>query len=230
MTWARLAWVVGGYLAGTFPSAYVVLQARRASDVIRLAKRRTSEGDAHILIRDHVGGGWSALAMTMDVAKGFVAALLAATVGDLPSSWLAGVGIAIVAGHSFPPYARSLAGRGLAAAAGVYLALLPVEMAVAGIVTVLGIMIRWTPVASTVGFASVPAVAAVRGSPAALVAMGVAILVLILLRRLEGIRDVATRTSWPRALYYRLVHDASGPPQAGRPLRRGTGVGGGGSG
>lgn len=217
MSWERVAWVAGGYVAGTLPSTYLVLRALRAPHVIRLARRETSEADAHILIRDHFGGAWSAVAMTMDVAKGFVVALLAATLGDLPPPWLGAVGAAVVAGHSFPPFARSLAGRGIAAAAGVYLALLPLEMVVAGIVMVIGIAVRWTPLASTVGFASVPLVAALRGMPVGLAAMGGAIFVLIVLRRLEGVRAVvASGVSWPRALYYRTVHDASAAPHADR--------------
>jgi acyl phosphate:glycerol-3-phosphate acyltransferase len=217
VTWGHVLWVVGGYVAGTFPSTYIVLRAHHAPGVIRLARREDSEGDAHILIRDHLGGKWAALAATMDVLKGLAYALAASRLGDLPPAWLAGVGVAVVVGHSFPPYARALAGRGLAAAAGVYLAVLPIEMVIAGVVTLAGIIVRWTPVASTIGFASVPAVAAVRGQPAALVAMSAGILAIIVLRRLEGIGDVVRGgVPWRRALYYRAVHDASGPPRPGR--------------
>jgi hypothetical protein len=47
--------------------------------------------------------------------------------------------------------------------------------------------------------------------------MGVAILAVIVLRRLEGVAEVHRRgIPWPHAVYYRAVHDASGPPSAAR--------------
>ena len=216
MTWERAAWVIGGYLAGTLPSTYLVLRILGRLDVIRLARRERSEADAHVLIRDHVSGAWAAVAGTADVAKGFVVALMARTVGDLPAGWLAGVGVAVVAGHAFPPYARLLAGRGLAAAAGVFLALLPQEMVVAGLVTLVGVVLRWAPVASTIGFGAVPVASAILGRPGPLVAMGAGVFAVILLRRLQGVVEVVrSGISWPRALYYRAVHDASGRPTRG---------------
>ena len=209
-----MLWVLGGYAAGTLPSTYLVARARGATDLIGRSYRGGSEGDAHVLMIKHLGGRWYALSAAMDVAKGFAYPLLARHAGGLGPEWLALVGVAVVVGHGWPPYARSMAGRGLSAAAGVLLALLPWEMAVAGAIIVVGIVFRVTGPASTIGLALVGPIAAAGGEPGPLVAMAVAILVVIMARRVEGVREVMRRrgTSWPVALYHRAVWDLDGPP------------------
>jgi glycerol-3-phosphate acyltransferase PlsY len=209
----RLAWAVGAYLAGTFPSAYLVVRANRAQAVLEGSNRRSGEGDAHVLIKAHLGGGWGALAAILDVAKGLVYALAAEHLGALPESWLATVGVLVVVGHSFPFYARAMGGRGLSAAAGVFLALLPVAMVVAGVVIVIGYVLRITGPASTLGFALAPLVAWITGQTGARVGMAAAIFGVILLRRAEGIQLAAARGGWPSALIRRLVFDTDRPAE-----------------
>ena len=213
-TWVGALWVLGAYLAGTLPSTYLVARARHGAAVIAASKRTASESDAHLLITEHLGGGWSALAATLDVGKGLAYSLVAQRFGDVPPLWLALVGVAIVVGHCWPPYARAMAGRGLSAASGVLLALLPIEMVIAGLVIVVGVVFRVTGPASTLALASVPVVAAIRGEPAAYAAMGAAILAVTVLRRLEGVGGVvAEGVPRGRALYYRAVWDLSSPPR-----------------
>jgi len=209
----RVAWAVGGYLAGTFPSAYLIVRANHAQAVLEGSNRRSGEGDAHVLIKTHLGGGWGALAAILDVAKGLVYALAAEYLGNLPESWLATVGVLLVVGHSFPFYARDMGGRGLSAAAGVFLALLPVAMVVAGLVIVVGYVLRTTGPASTLGFALAPVVAWVTGQTGPRVAMAAAVFGVIMLRRAEGIQLSAARRGWPRAVLLRLVFDADRPQE-----------------
>jgi glycerol-3-phosphate acyltransferase PlsY len=114
----------------------------------------------------------------------------------------------------YPFFLRRWAGRGLATSAGVLLVLLPVEMAIAGLLILFGYAVRATGLLSTIAMGSVPVVAAIQGQPAAFVWMGVAILLILLARRLEGVRDVvAAGVSWPRALLWRAVFDASASPR-----------------
>jgi glycerol-3-phosphate acyltransferase PlsY len=209
---AGIAWVVGGYAAGTLPSTLIVARLRHATAVTEEAARGAGETDAHLVMARRLGGGWAAVAATLDVLKGFVLVLLARTVGDASPAVLAFTGAAVVAGHAFPPFARDMAGRGMAATAGVYLALLPLEMVVAGLVIVAGVALRSTGLASTIALALVPALAAALGEPAAYVWMGVAILLLVLLRRLEGVGAVIRGGVGPaRAVWYRAVFDVSLP-------------------
>jgi acyl phosphate:glycerol-3-phosphate acyltransferase len=209
---AGIAWVVGGYVAGSLPSTWIVARLRRATAVTEEAARDAGETDAHLVMARRLGGGWAAAAATMDVLKGFVLVLLARTVGGASPTVLALTGTAVVLGHTYPPFAREMAGRGMAATAGVYLALLPVEMVVAGLIIVAGVILRSTGLASTVALALVPVLALVLGEPAAYVWMAAAILVLVMLRRLEGVGVVIRRGVSPaRAVWYRAVFDVSLP-------------------
>jgi glycerol-3-phosphate acyltransferase PlsY len=207
MTW-RLAWLAGGYLAGTVPWTYLVARLRGGRSALRDADPWAGEGDAHVLIKERLGGGWAAVAAALDVSKGFAYPLAARHLGGLPDAWVAAIGVAVVLGHTFPFYARRTAGRGLAAAAGVFLGLLPVTLA--------GFVLRRTGPASTVGFGSVPVVALVQGQPAPYVAMGTAVFAIILIRRLEGLgRAVrASGAHWPAAVVRRALTDADTPAPA----------------
>ena len=210
MTIGRVAWVVGGYLAGTIPSTYLIARWRGALDLEAASDRRVGEADPHILMPLYLGWKWAALASTADVLKGMLVVLAARDWGALSPPWLAAVGVAAVLGHAFPFYRRRMAGRGLATAAGVLLVLLPVEMAIAGAAIVLGAILNETGLASTLGMASIPFVAWGRGQPFAYVAMAAVIFVVLVIRRLEGVSDVVrSGVPWPRAVLRRAVFDAS---------------------
>ena len=215
MTGRGIVWAVAGYLAGTLPSTWLVAKAARAGQVQNEARRRSGEADPHVLITKYLDWKWAALASTADVLKGFLFILSARAVGDLSDPWLAAAAVAVVLGHTFPPYLTRWAGRGLAASAGVLLILLPVEMAIAGVVYLIGAMLRASGLFSTIGFASIPVVAALRGQPAAFVLMAVVILAILVARRLEGVTAVVrSGVPWPRAVLYRAVFDASSRPNA----------------
>ena len=103
MAWAGVLWAAGGYLAGTLPSTYLVARARHGQAVIDASRRGASEADAHMLLTRHLGAGWSAVAAVLDVAKGLAYLLVARRYGHLPPAWLAVAGVAVVAGHCWPP-------------------------------------------------------------------------------------------------------------------------------
>src|SRR2546422_1242127 len=133
-----MGWSAGAYLAGMFPSTWIVARAKHATTLFAAARRDAGETDAHILMAKHLGVGWTALAATVDVLKGLVYVTVVRHWGHLDNGWVALAGVLVVVGHSFPFYAQQMAGRGVAAASGVYLALLPWEMVVAGLVIVIG--------------------------------------------------------------------------------------------
>jgi acyl phosphate:glycerol-3-phosphate acyltransferase len=215
MTGKGLLWAVGAYLAGTFPATWLVAVAKGSRSLIAASERGSGEADPHILMVRHMGMAWSAFAAALDVLKALLFVLAARHLGNLSDRWLAVAGAAVVAGHTFPFYLRQMAGRGLATAAGVYLVLLPLEMTVAGVLIVAGRMARATGLAATVAMASVPAIAAIQGQPAPFVAMSSTVFVIIVLRRLEGVREVIGRGVSPgRAIMYRCLFDSSGPPTA----------------
>ncbi|HXJ66202.1 MAG TPA: glycerol-3-phosphate acyltransferase [Actinomycetota bacterium] len=212
------AWVAGGYLVGAIPAAYLVARATGARDVLALASANSSDADAHLLLAEHAGAASTAVAMAGDVGKAMLVSAAAKRAG-VSAGWRATTAVAVVAGHAFPPFARRFAGRGLAAAAGVTLVNLPAEMVVAGSALLAGKALGYTGAGSTVGFASVPAVAAVAGRPRSMVAMGAGVLGVILARRLVGIAPVAARDGWKRSVARRLAFD-SDDTRSDRRMRR----------
>ncbi|MFL5798300.1 MAG: glycerol-3-phosphate acyltransferase [Actinomycetota bacterium] len=208
----RWGWVGAGYLAGTIQFAYVVARVRDAQRVMAAASGDASERDAHVLLAAHAGSGAAAAAIIGDLAKAALVAIAADRSG-LEPAWKAATGVAVVAGHAFPFYARPFAARGITAASGVTLVFLPWPMVVAGSILLAGKALGHTGPASTLGFAAVPVVAALQGKPRALVAMGGAVFGLILARRMVGIRAVAARDGWPQALLRRLLFDADRPTE-----------------
>jgi glycerol-3-phosphate acyltransferase PlsY len=210
---AGFAWVAGGYLAGAFPSTWVVSRIRRSPELEAAVHRDAGEADAHLMTTRYLGWGWSAAASTADVLKALGFVLLARDAGHQGTGVLAATALAVVTGHSFPFFARDYAGRGMAASAGVLLVLVPIQMVVAGTVILVGIAVRAGGLGSTIGMASVVPAAAVQGQPGALVTMAGAVFVLIMLRRLVGVNAVIrSGVSAGRAVLYRCLYDSSGPP------------------
>src|SRR5207248_333966 len=164
MNAGRIVWVAGAYFAG-ISFVFVLTWTKAGRAALAAARRTSSEADAHILIRDHLGFGWMVVAATADVAKAGLYPLAARKLGHLDDSWTALVGFVLVIGYAFPVFFRSMAGRGLAGAAGVLLVLVPIPMVIGGLVILLGILVHRTGPASTIGFAVTPAAAGIQGQP-----------------------------------------------------------------
>jgi glycerol-3-phosphate acyltransferase PlsY len=210
---AGIAWVAGGYLAGAFPSTWIVSRIRRSPELEAAVHGDAGEADAHLMTTKYLGWGWSAAASAADVLKALGFVLVARDAGHESIGVVAATGLAVVTGHSFPFFARDYAGRGMAASAGVLLVLLPIQMVVAGLIILVGIAIRMGGLGSTLGIATTIPGAAIQGQPGALVTMAGAMFVLILLRRLVGVRGVIRGgVSAGRAVLYRCLFDSSGPP------------------
>jgi glycerol-3-phosphate acyltransferase PlsY len=206
-----LAWVLGGYLVGTLPFALIVARAKGATALVSSSRRSAGETDPHMLIWKELGLFWAIVAGTLDVLKGFLYILAARYWGRLDAAWLAAAGTAVVLGHSFPFYAREMAGRGLAAASGVSLVLLPIEMAIAGIIILIGGATRTTGLSTTIGFVSIPVIAAFQSQPRPLVFMAAALFAILMIRRVEGVGAVIRSGVPPaRAIWDRCVFDSSG--------------------
>jgi len=201
-------WALVGYAAGSFPSTWVVALAVGKRSVLDRVQRNVGESDAHVLLSES-GGHAAHVAAVLDVLKGFLPVLAAVRFAG-PYA-IAACAVGAVAGHCWPPILGRYAGRGLAAGAGAFLGFLPLEMAVAGAVRIFGSLVRAGGLASTIGYVSIPVLAALRGQPAPYVVAGVAINVLIFVRRLEGVgSDVELGVSRSRAVLRRTLLDASG--------------------
>jgi glycerol-3-phosphate acyltransferase PlsY len=153
--------IVGGYLLGSMPFGYWLVWLLRGEDV----RQRGSGNIGATNVWRVYGRGYGVPVMLLDVAKGFVPAL----VGVLVSGDLLGVlaGGAAMVGHWRPLFLRfQRGGKTVATAGGVFWAVAPL-VAVAGLVLwgAVFLLLRYASVASMVAATALPLVAWALGEP-----------------------------------------------------------------
>lgn len=202
-----IAWIAIAYWVGTIPSPYLMARLGGRADLIAEMRRQDSPGDAHFIVARKMSGALGGLAIVLDILKGFVPALVARVGGEDPGT-LAWIGVAAVAGHSFPPYFRRSGGRGLTTAAGVSLVIVPKAMVGSGVIALAGTVGKLGGFGTSVGFGLLPLFALLFGYDAVRVAMTAGIAGLIMIRRLEGLEeDRREGIPIPRAILGRLLFD-----------------------
>ena len=202
-----LGWIAAAFAAGTVPSPYLAALVAGRRDVIEAMRRQDSPGDAHFLVAKRMSKAAGIVVIVLDMAKGFVPALLAVH-SDLSNAMVALVGIAAVSGHSFAPFLRRAGGRGLTTAAGVALVVVPWAMTVAGVISLVGTAAKRGGFGTSIGFGLLPVFALALGYPAELVLMTLGVVALIAIRRLEGLEeDRAEGVPLGRAIFGRLLFD-----------------------
>jgi glycerol-3-phosphate acyltransferase PlsY len=168
--------VVGAYLAGSFPSAWL---AGRALGVDLRQEGSGNLGATNVF--RVLGARAAAPVVVIDVAKGYVPAAFFPLWDATGDARLALVyGLAAIAGHVWPVWTRFRGGKGVATGAGVLAALAPLA-ALVGLLVWAGVvsLTRIVSVGSLVAALSTPVVAAVADEPASTVLFcgGVAVFV-----------------------------------------------------
>ncbi len=177
---------LAGYLTGSLPFGYWVVRFSRGKDI-----RRFGSGNIGATNVWRVYGWRFGLPVAiLDVAKGFVPALVATLVaGDL-AGVLAGGGAML--GHWRPSFLRfAKGGKMVATAGGAFFAVAPiVGLVCAGLWIVVFLITRYASVASITGAAAAPIIAVMLGEPwpvvvfCAVAAVGVVLLHRANIRRL----------------------------------------------
>ena len=150
--------VLLGYLLGSCPTAAPISRRLYGSDI---RGRGSGNAGATNMLRAF---GWKpALAvLALDVAKGYVPALLASALppGDAPGSPAAlglVAGAAATVGHCYPLFAGFRGGKGVATATGAFLATHPGAVAVGlGVFAALVALSRYVSVAAIAAAATMP--------------------------------------------------------------------------
>ena len=142
------------YLLGSIPFGYLLVRLFRKEDV-------RAQGSGNIGATNVARSGGKALGVVtllLDLAKGFVAVLLARHLAPgrpgFPSDLMVWAAMAAVVGHIFPVWLGFRGGKGVATALGVFLALAP-TVALAGVL-VFALLVLTTRI---VGLASIVAAA-----------------------------------------------------------------------
>ena len=203
-----VVWIAIAYWVGTIPSPYLVARMAGRQDVIAEMRRQDSPGDAHFLVARKMSGALGALAIVLDILKGFIPALIARIVTHEDPGVMSWVGVAAVSGHCYPPYFRRSGGRGLTTAAGVSLVIVPKAMVGSGVIALAGTIGKLGGFGTSVGFGLLPIFALIFRYEKALVWMSAGVVGLIMIRRLEGLEeDRREGVPIPRAILGRLLFD-----------------------
>jgi glycerol-3-phosphate acyltransferase PlsY len=121
-------WPLLGYLAGSVPTGYLLVQALKGVDI-----RTVGSGNTGATNVGRVAGKfWAVFVAVFDMAKGGLV-VLAAVCSGVSSPWvLAATGIAGVIGHNYPVWLRFEGGKGVATTFGVLFFLDPLATLIGG--------------------------------------------------------------------------------------------------
>jgi glycerol-3-phosphate acyltransferase PlsY len=202
--------VIGGYLMGAIPTAYLAAWWTRKIDLRQHGSGNV--GGANLL---KVGARWMAvLVVIFDISKAMLAVWVAHLIG-LGLTQQVIVGIAAVIGHNWPVYLRFSGGRGIATIMGVAL-IVPLVNGYTpwSFISFLAIMIlnvltfRRMPLGIAIAVAAMPIVSWAVGEPLELTLGFVAMFIIMVIRRLTP-RRVQASASVPTGelLLNRLLFD-----------------------
>lgn len=181
MTWISVLLIIGAYLLGSIPSAYLLARWRRGIDPRTVGSGNVGASNLRLTV-----GLWATLLVgAIDIAKGAVPVWLGLKLGlGAPTAYVAGV--AAVIGHNWSVWLRFQGGRGGATTMGVFLAAFPAATAwILALVTVGG-LVRWAAPLHALGVLSVPAWSVLFGRPAAVFYLSLVMIALMLIKRLEA--------------------------------------------
>lgn len=198
-----------GYLIGSIPIGWLVVKWRDRRDLRALGTGNVGTSN----IYRNVGGALAALVGPLQFAQGLVPVAIAHALGvGLAGQSL--VGLCALLGNGWPVWLKFNGGRGIAVSTGV-VAALDIRLLLLLLAFYLaGLLVRKIAVGVLLGFLALPLADALRLGDALVVPL-VVLLVMILLRRLEGIAaDMRIYGDLPALAARRLVLDE----RPGRPL------------
>ncbi len=120
MTAASVLAVIGAYLLGAVPAAYLVAKWARGIDLRQYGSGNI--GAANVITT--VSKRWGVVVVAFDLLKGMAAVYVARWIG-LDMALQAAAGVAVIVGHNWSVFLRFSSGRGGLAIAGVAIALAP---------------------------------------------------------------------------------------------------------
>ena len=182
---ADAAFVIGAYLWGAIPSAYLVAKYAKGIDIREFGSGNVGASN----VTRHVGKLPGFLQGLFDfAAKGILPVALAGIL-ERDDAVRAAVGLAAIAGHNWSPYLRFTGGRGVAAAIGAVLGfgMWPEFFILLASVGAIGILLKrdtgfWTLVAVV----ALPMLAYLFDRPTEVLIMCAGIFVLLIAKRLTA--------------------------------------------
>ncbi len=182
--------IVAAYLWGAVPTAYLVARYVKGIDIRNYGSGNVGASNA----AEHMGGRIGlAIGIFDAIGKGSFIVVIASFL-DQDLAVQVGMGLAVIVGHNWSVYLRLTGGRGIATSLGVILGLgLVWEFPVWGILILSGRIARGdTALLALFGALALPFLAWMRGQPAEIVWMLVAITLLMVTKR------TTANWEWPK--------------------------------
>jgi glycerol-3-phosphate acyltransferase PlsY len=187
--WDNVGWlglILGAYLIGSFPTAYLASRLRTGSDIRELGDRNAGAANVY----RNLGPVAGITVGVVDIAKGALAVLLARLVtGGVATQMVAG--LAVVAGHNWPFFLQFRGGRGAATGLGVLMAIVPVAAIPMGLGALIILLFsRSAMIALSFAFIAMPLLAWFTGASLAEIGYVVLLPVVVGLSHFASLRRV----------------------------------------
>ena len=141
------------YLIGGIPFGYLLVRLKTGEDV--RSKGSGNIGATNVLRTS--GRLIAVVTLLLDIAKGFVAVWLAASLTDDSAVWMSLAALAVMAGHAYPVFLKFHGGKAVASFIGAFLYLTPIPLLATLVVFVIVVAAtRHISMGSIIAAASLP--------------------------------------------------------------------------
>jgi glycerol-3-phosphate acyltransferase PlsY len=195
--------LIGAYLIGSIPMAYLVVKGRYQDDIRRYGSGQVGGSNVYRSFSKPLG----ILVSFYDLGKGILVVGIARLLG-LEIAYQVAVGLAVIIGHNWPVFLHFNAGRGLATSVGVALFLLPLGIPALLFCALFTLFLGSSPLPVLVGMATLSLSSWGLGEPLPLT-LGLAVLFFIMvIRRLTAPKTArSSQVSTRELLLNRLFFD-----------------------
>ena len=194
--------IVAGYLLGSIPIAWLAGRVSAGVDLRDYGSGNTGASNV-----------WQSASRALVIPVGLLqiaqgaAGVLIARAADQGTAAQMGAGLAAVLANNWNPWLKFSGGRGVGQSIGFLLAVSPIALVVFIIVALIGVVLRAIPQFVALGIALAPAGALVEGQGPLVVAGIVALVALVMLKRLAANGPPERTHQRPRVWLFRLVYD-----------------------
>jgi len=196
--------IIGAYLLGSIPSAYIAGRLRKGIDIREVGSRNM--GAMNVFYKVGIVPGL--LVLAVDIGKGAAAVALARWL-EVPLVVELIAGATAVLGHGFPVWLKFRGGRGGATLIGVLIFLMPWGLPIGlGIFSVLLVLTRFPTLSYSVALVSFPFIAWLIYHRGDYVAFSSLMLLIPFVRYIPRIKEMRTKGgSWKHVALRRNLKD-----------------------
>lgn len=196
--------IIGGYIIGSFPTAYLVGRFRRDLDIREVGTRNMGAMNVFYTM----GAGYGILVLLIDIGKGAAAVFLARSLGMPDEVQLAAGGMAVI-GHGFPVFLKFRGGKGGATCIGVLAFLMPWAIPFGiGIFALALLITRYPTFSYSLALGCAPFVAWLKYHSGMLVIFSILLLLIPLIRYIPRLKEMRTKAgSWRHVFQRKSLQD-----------------------